>query len=181
MHRSFRHWNWFSSHSLTAPVRHGAAPGSAGRARTAGASRGRLTARTTRARHREPPAEAGGSGWARQGTAARCGAGAGLAEAQRLGAGLGETRLRGSTAAIPKLLCAEIKGAIPVLPRIVLTAEGKGAWEWKMVKREIQQTKKNYKAQRCWDLLRIRYRGKPRRHLGTRGGTRTAAVPGKGT
>lgn len=36
MHRSFRHWNWFSSHSLTAPARHGAAPGSAGRAPTAG-------------------------------------------------------------------------------------------------------------------------------------------------
>lgn len=41
MQRSFRHWNWSSSHSLTPPARHGAAPGSAGRAPPPGASRGR--------------------------------------------------------------------------------------------------------------------------------------------
>lgn len=94
--------------------------------RAAGASRGRGQPGQDAGSRRRP---SGGCDWARQDTAARCRTGAGLAGAQQLDVGLGEMRLRGSTAAIPKLLCAGIKEAIPVLPRIVLKAEGKGAWE----------------------------------------------------
>lgn len=64
MHRSFRHWNWSLSHSFTAPTRHGAAPGSAGRASPPGESRGQGRSCN---RHREPPAEGRGWGWARLG------------------------------------------------------------------------------------------------------------------
>lgn len=82
MHRSFRHWNWSSSHSLTAPARHGAAPGSAGRAPTAGRQEhpgaasppgpGRAQAGQGVGSRRP---RVGGWGWARQGRAVRCGAG----------------------------------------------------------------------------------------------------------
>lgn len=112
MHRSFRHWNWFSSHSLTAPARHGAAPGSAGRAPTAG-RRGHPGAASQPSPAADNPGKAPGAAagqeWGlRLGLPGHSGsvrAGAGLAGAQRLG----ETRLGGSTAAIPKLLCAGIK------------------------------------------------------------------------
>lgn len=50
-----------------------------------------------------------------------------------------------------------------------------------MVRPEMQKTKKKDKARRCWDLLRVRYRGEPRRHLGTRrhlgGGGEHAPAP----
>lgn len=62
MHRSFRHWNWSLSHSFTAPARHGAAPGSAGRAPPPGESRGRGRSRSRRGGRREPPAEGRGRG-----------------------------------------------------------------------------------------------------------------------
>lgn len=114
MHRSFRHWNWSSSHSLTAPARHRAAPGSEGRAPPAGASRGRLPARrrprTSRAGRREAPAEGGGWGWARQGRGAR--------------RGPGEMRLRERTAVIPELLCVGITRTIPGASRHCFNRQG---------------------------------------------------------